>query len=259
MAGFSRMSRISLKTSKEIGFLAEGGRILALALQKTAQAVRPGVSTWELNRIAEEEILRLGGEPSFKGYGKKPFPAALCTSVNEVIVHGAPYKNQVLKEGDIIGLDLGVKYKNLYTDAAVSVPVGKISPEAERLLEVTRKALDLAVAAARPGARIGDIGWTIQTAAEKAGFQVVRELIGHGVGHAVHEDPQVPCYGENGKGIVLEEGMVLAIEPMLTAGDYHLTTLPDGWGIRTKDGSLGAHFEHTIAVTKNGPRVLTGV
>lgn len=248
-----------LKTSEEIQTLAAGGRILAQALQKVAQAVRPGVSTWELDRIAEEEIKNAGAEPSFKGYGKKPFPAALCASVNEVIVHGAPYKSQILEEGDIIGLDLGVKYKNLYTDAAISVPVGKISPEAERLLDVTEKALSLAIAAARPGARIGDIGWTIQTTAEKAGFQVVRELIGHGVGHAVHEDPQVPCYGEKGKGIVLEEGMVLAIEPMLTAGDYHLQTLPDGWGIKTKDGSLGAHFEHTVAITKSGPRVLTRI
>jgi methionyl aminopeptidase len=246
-----------LKTAAEIEALAEGGKILARALQKVAAAAAPGVSTWELNRIAEEEIARAGAEPSFKGYGKKPFPAALCTSVNEVIVHGAPYKSQILKEGDIIGLDLGVKYKNLYTDAAVSVAVGKISPLAERLLSVAKEALALAIAAARPGAKIGDIGWTIQTTAEKAGFQVVRELIGHGVGHAVHEDPQVPCYGEKGKGIVLEAGMVLAIEPMLTAGDYHLTTLPDGWGIRTKDGSLGAHFEHTVAITQSGPRVLT--
>lgn len=248
-----------LKTPEEIQTLAEGGRILARALQKAAQAVKPGISTWELNRIAEEEIIRLGGEPSFKGYGKKPFPASLCVSVNEVVVHGVPHKTQILKEGDIIGLDLGVKYKNLYTDAAISVPVGKISPEAKRLLDAAEAALNLAIAAARPGGHIGDIGWTIQTVAEKAGFRVVRELVGHGVGHAVHEDPQVPCYGEKGEGIVLEEGMVLAIEPMLTAGDYHLITLPDGWGIRTKDGSLAAHFEHTVAITKSGSRVLTGI
>lgn len=248
-----------LKTVAEIEILAAGGRILAETLQKVAQAAAPGVSTWELNRIAEEEIARAGAEPSFKGYGKKPFPAALCTSVNEVIVHGVPSETQILKAGDIVGLDLGVKYKNLYTDAAISVPVGRISPEAGRLLKIAKEALDLATAAARPGARVGDISWIIQNAAEAAGFQVVRELVGHGVGHAVHEDPQVPCYGERGKGMVLEAGMVLAIEPMLTVGDYHLTTLPDGWGIRTKDGSLGAHFEHTVAVTKMGPRILTGL
>lgn len=251
------MSKI--KTLAEIEILVEGGKILGEALHKVKEAVKPGISTWELNRIAEEEILRLGGEPSFKGYGEKPFPAALCTSVNEVIVHGVPYKTQILREGDIIGLDLGVKYKNLYTDAAISVPVGKISKEAERLLNVTREALNLAIATARPGARIGDIGWVIQNTAERAGFQVVRELIGHGVGHAVHEDPQVPCYGKKGNGVVLEVGMVLAIEPMLTAGDYHLETLPDGWGVKTKDGSLGAHFEHTVAITENGPRILTEI
>lgn len=248
-----------LKTAEEVEILAEGGKILAQVLQKVKEAVIPGISTWELNRIAEEEIARLGGEPSFKGYGEKPFPAALCTSVNEVIVHGIPSKSQILKEGDIISLDLGVKYKNLYTDSAISVPVGKISPEAERLLRVAEQALNLAVAAAKPGANIGDISWTIQKTAEDAGFGVVRELIGHGVGHAVHEDPPVPCYGEKGKGIVLEEGMVLAIEPMLTVGDYHLTILPDGWGIKTKDGSLTAHFEHTVAITKSGSRVLTRV
>jgi methionyl aminopeptidase len=250
---------VKLKTAEEIESLRQGGRILAGILQKLAAAVAPGVSTWELNRLAEEEIKKAGAEPSFIGYGKKPFPAALCTSVNEVIVHGAPYKSQILKEGDIIGLDLGIKYLGFYTDAAISVPVGKVSPLAERLLGITKKALDLAVAAAWPGARIGDIGWIIQTTAEKAGFAVVRELVGHGVGYAVHEDPKVPCYGKKGEGLPLEIGMVLAIEPMLTAGDYHLVTLPDGWGVKTRDGSLGAHFEHTVAVTKNGPEVLTAL
>lgn len=250
---------ISLKTDAEIETLAEGGKILVRVLQKVAAAVEPGVSTWELNRIAEEEVRHAGAEPSFKGYGQKPFPAGLCASVNEVIVHGAPYKSEILKEGDIIGLDFGVKHKGLYTDGAQTFPVGEISPETARLLQVAKTALDLAIAAARPGARIGDISSVIQIVAERAGFQVVRELIGHGVGHAVHEEPAVPCYGEKGRGPELVPGMVLAIEPMLTAGDYHLTTLPDGWGIRTKDGSLGAHFEHTVAITKDGPRVLTKV
>ncbi|MEK7212577.1 MAG: type I methionyl aminopeptidase [Patescibacteria group bacterium] len=255
------MSGITLKTPEEIEALAEGGRILAQALQKVAQAAKPGVSTWELNRIAEEEIERAGAEPSFKGYGEhgKVFPASLCTSVNDVIVHGAPSTGDILREGDVVGLDLGVKYKGFFSDGAITVGVGKISEEAERLLAVGRRALDLAIAQARVGKRIGDISSAIQSTAEAAGFGVVRELIGHGVGYAVHEDPAVPCFGRKGEGVLLEEGMVLAIEPMLTMGGYPLTTMPDGWGMKTKDGSLTVHFEHTVAITKNGPRILTGI
>lgn len=249
----------NFKTPAEIEILAQGGRILARALKRVASAVRPGVSTWELNQLAEEEIIRAGAEPSFKNYGNKPFPAALCTSVNEVIVHGAPSKDQILNKGDIVGLDLGVKYRGLYTDAAVTVGVGEISPAARKLLTVCKRALEMAIAAARAGGRVGDISWTIQTTAEKEGFNVVRDLVGHGVGYAVHEEPPIPCYGRKGSGEILRAGMVLAIEPMLTAGDYRLVTLADGWGIKTKDGSLTAHFEHTVAVTPAGPLVLTEV
>ena len=252
------MSQMTLKTDAEIEIIAAGGRILANALQATAALVRPGVSTLELDSAAEREIRKAGGEPSFKGYGKgkDKFPFALCTSVNQIIVHGTPSAKDVLKEGDIIGLDLGVRYKGLYTDAAITVPVGRVSAAAQKLLRVTEEALDLAIGEARVGNRIGDISAAIQRTAERAGFGAVRQLIGHGVGHAVHEEPAVPCFGKAGEGLPLEAGMVLAIEPMVTEGDYHLVT-EAGWPVMTRDKSLGAHFEHTVAITPKGPRILT--
>lgn len=252
------MNERLVKTQAEIEIIAQGGAILARALGAAASAVRPGVRTDELNRIAEEEILRAGAEPSFKGYGqdKNRFPAALCTSVNSVVVHGVP-GGEVLKEGDIVGLDLGVKYKNLYSDAAVTVPVGKISAEAAKLVRVTERALDAAIAEARAGNKIGDISAAIQKTAEEEGMNVVRELIGHGVGYAVHEDPAVPCYGRPGTGPLLQVGMVLAIEPMVVLGGYKVECAPGTWPFLTVDGSLAAHFEHTIAITGEGPRILT--
>jgi methionyl aminopeptidase len=253
------MNKGQVKTAAEIELIAEGGKLIHDILHETAGLVKPGVSTWELNEFAESQIAKIGGRPSFKGYGpkKNSFPAALCTSVNSVVVHGIPSRDVILKAGDIVSLDIGMEYKNLYTDTAITVPVGKISAETQKLIDVTKKSLDLAIKQARPGNRIGDISFATQEFAEKNGFSVVRDLVGHGVGYDVHEDPAVPCFGKPGQGPKLIEGMVLAIEPMVCAGEYFLQYERDGWTISTRDGELAAHFEHTIAITKNGARILT--
>ncbi len=253
------MKKGLIKTPEEINIIGEGGRLLHNILHSTAELIKPGISTWELNEFAEQEITRVGGKPSFKNYGpkKNPFPAGLCTSVNSVVVHGIPSRDVILRDGDIIGLDIGMEYKSLFTDTAITVPVGKISDVAKRLLETTKKSLSAAIAQVRSGNRIGDIAFCAQTTAESAGFSVVRDLVGHGVGYEVHEDPMVPNYGKKGTGEVLREGMVLAIEPMLCEFDYFVVFEPDGWTISTKDGGLSAHFEHTVAVTKTGMRILT--
>lgn len=252
------MSRFT-KTEQEIETIAEGGTILRRILTRVSEQATPGVSTAELNAFAETEMISAGGRPSFIGYGdkKNPFPAGLCTSINDIVVHGIPSKTAILEAGDIVGLDIGMEYKGLFTDTAVTVPVGQIAKEARQLVDITKQCLDEAIKKAIVGNRIGDISSTIQRLAEHGGFSVVRDLVGHGVGYAVHEDPAVPCYGKAGTGPELVPGMVLAIEPMLTAGKHHISFDPDGWTIRTRDGSLAAHFEHTIAVTKNGPRILT--
>jgi methionyl aminopeptidase len=246
---------------KQIEILREGGQILAGVLNLVARHAKPGVSTGELNDIAEKEIKRLGATPSFKNYraaaGDPPYPAALCTSINDEVVHGIPRRDRILKEGDIVGLDLGVWYKDLCTDSAITVPVGKISPQKQRLLNATKQALDNALAQVKAGARIGDIGHATELTAKKAGFHVVRELVGHGVGKGVHEPPEVPCYGKKGKGIVLEEGMVLAIEPMLNVGYWKVTIDDDNWTVRTYDRKPSAHFEHSIIVTQDGCEILT--
>ncbi len=248
-----------IKTPKEIETIAEGGKILRDILHKTAVKALPGISTWELNEFAEEAIKKAGGRPAFKNYGPKqnPFPAGLCTSINDVIVHGIPSKKDILREGDIVGLDIGMEYKGLYTDTAITVGIEKISALAQKLLDTTKKSLDLAIKAAKDGGRMGDIGFIIQKTAEQAGFSVVRDLVGHGVGYGVHEEPAVPCYGKAGQGIELKEGMVLAIEPMLCEKNWKIAIEEDGWTITTLDHSLSAHFEHTIAVGKDGGRVLT--
>lgn len=253
------MKKDAIKTEAEIKLIAEGGKILHDILYRTAELALPGVSTWELNEFAEKEIEKAGGRPSFKFYGSKknPYPAGLCTSVNSEVVHGIPSKKTLLKSGDIVGLDIGMEYKELYTDTAITVPIGKIPPVAENLLDATSKALNAAIKQAKAGNRIGDISFAIQSTAEAAGFSVVRDLVGHGVGYEVHEDPSVPCYGKKGTGTLLKEGMVLALEPMLCEHEYFLDFDPDGWTIRTKDGGLSAHFEHTIAITGYGARVLT--
>ncbi len=247
------------KTPEEIEIINEGGKILRDILHKAAALAKPGVSTAEINDYAEKEIIKAGGRPSFVGYGdrRNPFPAGLCTSINDAIVHGVPSKEDILQDGDIIGLDIGMEYKGLYTDTAITVPVGKVSSKAQHLIDVTKKSLDDALKQVKPGNTIGDIGYAIQTAAETAGFSVVRDLVGHGVGYEVHEDPAVPGYGKPGKGIKLVENMVLAIEPMVCEMKPRIFFDTDGWTIRTHDNGLAAHFEHTIAVTKNGVRILT--
>jgi len=253
------MKKGLIKTAEEIEIIGEGGKLIHGILHAAAGLVKPGASTWDLNEFAENEILKIGGRPSFKNYGpkKSPFPAGLCTSVNSVVVHGIPSRSTILQDGDIIGLDIGMEYKGLYTDTAITVGVGKISETAKKLIETTKNSLSAAISQVKPGNTTGDIGFATQKAAEDAGFTVVRDLVGHGVGYEVHEDPAVPNYGKKGKGEVLKEGMVLAIEPMLCEHEYFVVFEPDGWTISTKDGGLSAHFEHTVAVTKNGVRILT--
>ncbi len=248
-----------IKTNEEIEIIAAGGKILRDILHDAAKLAKPGVSTWELNEFTEKKIREAGGRSSFKNYGdkKNPFPAGLCTSTNDVIVHGVPSQKEILKEGDIINLDVGMEYKGLFTDTAITVPVGRISHVATKLISTTKKCLEEAIKAARARNMIGDIGFIIQSVAQAAGFSVVRDLVGHGVGYDVHEDPQVPCYGTKGQGLKLEEGMVLAIEPMLCEKEWKIAVDDDGWTIRTADGGLAAHFEHTVAVGKKGGRVLT--
>lgn len=248
-----------IKTPEEINIIAEGGKILHDILYATAGLVKPGISTWQLNEFAEQQIFNAGGRPSFKGYGEKknPFPAGLCTSVNDVVVHGIPSRDVILREDDIIGLDIGMEYKGLYTDTAITIAVGDPSDVAKKLIETTKKSLNAAIAQAKAGNTIGDIAFATQKTAEDAGFSVVRDLVGHGVGYEVHEDPAVPNYGKRGQGIKLQEGMVIAIEPMLCERDYFVEFEPDGWTISTKDGGLSAHFEHTVAIGKNGARILT--
>lgn len=253
------MKKGSIKTPQEIKIINEGGKHLRDILLRTAKLVKPGITTAQLNEYAEREMLKVGGTPSFIGYGSKrnPFPAGLCTSINDAIVHGIPSHKDFLQEGDIVGLDIGMIYKSLYTDTAITVPVGKISHTAEKLLETTKKALDAAIAEARPGNRIGDIGAVIQGMAEQNGFSTVRDLVGHGVGYAVHEDPSVPGYGKRGTGLVLEPGLVIAIEPMFCQNNPEIYFDEDGWTIKTRDGGLAAHFEHTIVITEKGSRILT--
>lgn len=249
----------SIKTEEEIAIIAEGGKLLGDILARTAMLVKPGVSTKELNDYADSEIRKVGATPSFIGYGPKnnPFPAALCTSINDVVVHGIPSDKDILKEGDIVGLDIGMKYKGLYTDTALTVPVGKINAGLERLLKTTQRALLAGIDSAKPGNRLGDVGASIQAEAAREGFGVIRDLVGHGVGYEVHEDPMVPNYGTRGTGALLKEGMVLAIEPMFTMGGHEVYFDNDGWTIRTEDGSISAHFEHTIVVREGGAEILT--
>ena len=247
---------IRLKTAAEIEQIHAAGEIVAGVLELVALQVEPGMTTGELDQVAESFIRdHEGAEPAFKGlYG---FPATLCTSLNEEVVHGIPSVSRKLAAGDLVSVDVGVRLGGMFADAAVTVPVGDVGPEAERLLRVTLEALDLGVAEARPGARLGDVGAAIQQHVEDSGFSVVRELVGHGVGHEPHEEPHVPNFGRNGRGEVMEPGLVIAIEPMVNDGSRHIRTLADGWTVVTADGSLSAHFEHTVAVTAGGPRVLT--
>jgi len=260
------MEQIIIKTPREIEIMRQGGKILAAVLFELKNSVRPGISTGELNELAEKLIKKHGGEPSFKNYQPrsedKPFPTALCASVNEEVVHAPALPSRVIKEGDIICLDLGVKYPagqgGLYTDAAITVPVGRASSEAEKIIKVTETALEVGIAEVRPGNFIADIARAIQKYVEGQGFSVVRDLVGHGVGHKVHEPPRVPNFFDQGsKKIELKEGVTICIEPMVCAGSGDVKTLDDGWTVVAADGKLSAHFEHTIAVTKGGYEVLT--
>lgn len=246
---------ISIKNQSDIKKLRQGGKILARILDAVSQAVRPGVSTQSLNNLAEKLIAEAGATPSFKGY--QDFPASLCTSVNDQVVHTLPSSKVILAEGDIIGLDLGIWYQGLCTDMARTIAIGKIRPEARHLIEVTEKALQKGISQIRVGRRVGDISVAIQRWVEGQGLAVVRTLFGHGVGYAVHEEPRIPNFGRPSTGPVLRAGMVLAIEPMVTMGHYDLQTASDGWSIATRDHSLAGHFEDTVAVTQRGYEVLT--
>ena len=245
---------ISIKSEEEIKIMTEGGKILAGIMKELEKRVRPGITTKELDRVAETLILKSGGKPSFKGY--QGFPATLCTSINEEIVHAVPSQRK-LREGDIISLDLGLYYKGFHNDMAITLPVGRISPEAQRLIRVTKKALKRGIKKAKPGNTFGDIGNTIQRYVESQGFNVVRELCGHGIGKEIHEEPQVLNYGKRKSGPKIKEGMTFCIEPMVTVGEWKLKKSKDGYSFVTADGSLSAHFEHTVVVTKNGCQVLT--
>ncbi|HEU0298500.1 MAG TPA: type I methionyl aminopeptidase [Longimicrobium sp.] len=247
---------IHLKSAAEIDTIARAGAILAELYRAVRAQVRPGVTTAQLDRWAEDFIrAHPGAEPAFKGlYG---FPATLCTSVNHEVVHGIPSTRRVLKEGDVVSVDCGVKLEGFYADAAVSIPIPPVDPAVERLLERTQVALERGIDQARPGRRLGDLGAAIQAVADAEGYGVVRELVGHGVGRQPHEEPQVPNFGTAGKGLKLLEGMVLAIEPMFNLGTAGVRTLPDRWTVVTADRKVSAHFEHTVAVTADGPRILT--
>jgi methionyl aminopeptidase len=247
---------VQLKSAKEIELMAEGGRILAATLDRAGAAVRAGVSTGDLDAIVEDFIRSHDGAvPAFKGlYG---FPGSACISVNQEIVHGIPSPKRVLAEGDIVTLDIGVKYKGYYTDSARTFAVGTIDPVSQRLLEATRQSLEAGLAACIPGNHLGDVGHAIQRIVEAAGFSVVRELVGHGVGSSLHEEPQVPNYGKPKRGMKLVPGLTLAIEPMVNVGRPDTKTLADKWTVVTVDGTRSAHFEHTVAITADGPRVLT--
>jgi methionyl aminopeptidase len=243
-----------LKSPAEIEVMREAGRITASALRVVGEAVAPGVTTRQLDEIAAEHIRREGGKPAFLGY--HGFPATLCVSVNDEVVHGIPGRRR-LKEGDIVSVDCGVIVDGYYGDAAMTFPAGEVSDEARRLMDVTRESLEAGIARCRPGMRLGDIGSAVQSVVENAGFSVVREYVGHGIGRSMHEEPQVPNFGRAGTGLPLRPGMVIAIEPMVNAGGYAVRTLDDGWTVVTADGSLSAHFEHTVAITADGPVVLT--
>lgn len=248
---------IRLKTPAEIDTIGRAGQIVADTLAHVEELAVAGVTTGELDRQAEEFIRsHAGAEPAFKGL--YDFPGTLCTSVNQEVVHGIPSEARVVYDGDLVSVDVGVKLDGMYADAAITVPIGEQPPEIDRLLDATRRSLDAGIAAAKVGATIGDVGAAIQAVVENEGFSIVRELVGHGVGFLPHEDPQVPNYGRSGGGPVLREGLVIAIEPMVNAGAREIRTLNDGWTVVTVDGSMSAHFEHTVAVTADGPRILTG-
>lgn len=246
---------MELKSAAELVIMREAGRVVATVLGALRDAARPGVTTADLDALAAELTRKAGARPSFKGY--RGYPASLCASINEEVVHGIPSKKRKLAAGDIIGLDFGVILDGYHGDAAMTVPVGNVGPDAEKLIEVTRRCLELAIEQAIPGNRLHDLGAAVQRHAERHGYSVVRDFVGHGIGRKLHEDPQVPNYGPAGEGIRLRAGMVLAIEPMVNLGSWEVDLLDDGWTAVAADGKLSAHFEHTVAITEAGPSILT--
>lgn len=246
---------IVLKTTKELNLMKEACVVSAGALKAAGAAVEPGVSTWEIDRIAHNFIVKQGAIPTFLGYNG--FPAASCISINDEVIHGIPSKNRIIKAGDIVSIDVGATLNGYVGDNAATFAAGDISPEAQRLCDTTRESLYEGIKAAVAGGRLGDVGSTIQRYCEERGFSVVREFTGHGVGRQMHEDPSVPNFGTPGRGVRLLPGMTIAIEPMINQGGAGIRQLPDGWTIKTRDGSLSAHFEHTVAITSNGPVILT--
>lgn len=265
---------IIIKTPEQIQIMREGGWLLARILEAVAEKIKPGVRTQELDKVASDLVLGCGAKPAFLGY--QGFPAAICTSVNEEIVHAAPSERK-LEEGDIIGLDLGILYpikgcshcpmgatcnpnnEPFYTDMAITVAVGKVNAPAQKIIDVAKKSLDAAIEKIKPDVHLGDVSQAIQKYVEAEGFSVIRDLVGHGVGKELHEEPEIPNFGSAGQGVILKEGMVLAIEPMIAAGNYKTKQSKDGFGWETADKSLSAHFEHTVAVTKDGCEVLTKI
>ncbi len=236
--------------------MRRAGRVVRETLELVRSHVKPGVTTLDLEKVAEAHIASMGAKPAFKGY--HGFPCVLCTSVNSEVVHGIPSQKRVLKEGDIVSVDCGAIVEGYFGDAAITVPVGeKIHPDTARLLKVTEASLHAAIAVVRPGATLGDVGAAVQGVVEAEGFSVVRDFVGHGIGTHMHEDPQVPNYGEAGRGMKLKAGMVIAIEPMVNAGKPEVVVLGDGWTAVTADGSMSAHFEHSVAVTATGAKILT--
>lgn len=255
---------IRIKTKEEIEILKEGGRRLALILQEVSKVVKPGVSTFDLNELAYNLAVDNGDYPSVLNYkpkgAKRAYPASICISVNDEIVHGIPNENpKILKEGDIVSLDMCLTHKNMVTDSSITVPVGKIDPIAEKLLRVTKEALNAGIKAAKGNKHIGDIGYAVERVAKANGFSIVEDLCGHGVGYSVHEDPYVPNYGERGRGEKLKPGMVICIEPMLNEGGKDIFLEDDGYTYKTNDGSRSAHFEHTIVITSGDPEIITKI
>ena len=246
---------IVLKTSRELAIMREAGRISAMALKVAGEAVELGVSTWEIDRVARKYIESQGAVPSFLGYGG--FPASACISVNNVVIHGIPSKRQIIKAGDIVSIDIGAMFEGFNGDNAYTFACGEISAEAQRLLDATRESLYEGIKQATAGNRLGDIGSAVQRYVEARGYSVVRDFVGHGVGAKLHEDPSVPNYGTPGRGVRLLPGMTIAIEPMVNQGRHEVQVQKDGWTTVTRDGKLSAHFEHTVAITPDGPVILT--
>jgi methionyl aminopeptidase len=258
----TKKRRIVLKSKEEVELMRQAGKIVATVLDEIRRHTRPGVATSKLNRIAEDVLKRHNATPVFKGYpnqrqGLPPFPAAITACINSELVHGIPNKNRVLQQGDIFSVDCGAYYKGWIGDAAITIPVGEISKEAQRLLEVTKKSLYEGIAQGRLGNRTGDISAAIQNYVERHGYYVVRDYTGHGVGRSMHEDPQVPNFGKQGKGVRLKKGMTIALEPMVNVGTAETRLLGDGWTVVTADGKLSAHFEHSFAITDGEPDILT--